>query len=42
MLRQYGIEISAVANATVAALVVAKVLLLADLFPSSTGSPRSP
>ena len=33
MLRQYGIQLSSVAGATVAALLVAKVVLLADMLP---------
>ena len=42
MLRQYGIEISTVAGATVAALVVAKVVLLTDLLPFVNRFPESP
>jgi hypothetical protein len=42
MLRQYGIEMSAVAGATVAALVVAKVMLLADLLPFVNRFPEKP
>ena len=42
MLRQHGIEISAVAGATVAALVVAKVVLLADLLPFVNRFPEKP
>ncbi|APG28990.1 hypothetical protein A7E78_02520 [Syntrophotalea acetylenivorans] len=33
MLRQYGIQVSTFVTATIAALVVAKVVLLADLLP---------
>ena len=42
MLRQYGVEVSAVAGATVAALVVAKVVLLADLLPFVNQFPEKP
>src|SRR5262245_24725685 len=42
MLRQYGIEISTVAGATVAALVVAKVVLLTDLLPFVNRFPDKP
>ena len=42
MLRQHGVEISAVAGATVAALVVAKVVLLADLLPFVNRFPEKP
>src|SRR5499433_4377228 len=42
MLRQYGIEISSVAGATVAALVVAKVVLLTDLLPFVNRFPEKP
>src|SRR5262244_1202804 len=42
MLRQYGIEISTVAGATVAALVVAKVVLLTDLLPFINRFPDRP
>ena len=42
MLRQYGIEISTVAGATVAALVVAKVVLLTDLLPFVNRFPEKP
>jgi hypothetical protein len=33
MLRQYGVQLSSVAGATVAALVVGKVVLIADALP---------
>jgi len=42
MLRQHGIEMSAVAGATVGALVVAKVVLLADLLPFVNRFPEKP
>ena len=42
MLRQYGVEISSVAGATVAALLVAKVVLLADLLPFVNRFPEKP
>ena len=42
MLRQYGVEMSAVAGATIAALVVAKVVLLADLLPFVNRFPEKP
>lgn len=42
MLRKYGIEVSAFAGATVAALVVAKVVLIADVLPIMNRFPRKP
>jgi len=42
MLRQYGIELSSVAGATVAALLVGKVVLLADLLPFVNRFPEKP
>jgi len=42
MLRQYGIEMSVVAGATVGALVVAKVMLIADLLPFVNRFPQKP
>jgi hypothetical protein len=42
MLRQYGIEVSVFVAATVGALVVAKVVLLADLWPMINRFPDRP
>ena len=42
MQAQYGIEASTVMNATIAALVVAKVVLLADLLPFVNRFPHKP
>jgi hypothetical protein len=42
MQQQYGIEASTVMNATIAALVVAKVVLLADLLPIVNRFPEKP
>lgn len=42
MLRQYGIELSTVAGATVAALLVAKVVLLVDMLPFVNRFPEKP
>jgi hypothetical protein len=42
MLRQYGIQISAVAGATIGALLVAKVVLLADMLPAVNRFPDKP
>jgi len=39
---QYGIELQSVMNATIAALVVAKVVLLADLLPFVNRFPSKP
>ena len=33
MLREYGVQLSAVAGATIGALLVAKVVLVADMLP---------
>lgn len=42
MLRQYGVSVSAVAGATIGALVVAKVVLIADLLPFINRFPAKP
>src|SRR5262245_6361231 len=42
ILRQYGIQISTVAGATVAALLVGKVVLLADMLPFVNRFPEKP
>lgn len=42
MLRQYGIDVTTFLEATIGALVVAKVVLLSDLLPFSKPSPRRP
>jgi hypothetical protein len=42
MLRQYGVEISAIAGATLGALLVAKVVLLADMWPGVNRFPEKP
>jgi hypothetical protein len=42
MLRQYGVQLSSVAGATVAALLVAKVVLLADMLPFVNRFPEKP
>ena len=42
ILRQYGVKISAFAGATVGALLVAKVVLLADLLPFINRFPAKP
>ena len=42
MLRQYGVSVSAVAGATIGALVVAKVVLIADLLPFINRFPEKP
>jgi len=42
MLRQHGIEMSSMAGATVAALLVAKVVLLADMLPFVNRFPEKP
>jgi hypothetical protein len=42
MLREYGLPISSVAGATVAAFLVAKVVLIADKFPFVNRFPRKP
>ena len=39
---QYGVELQSVMNATIAALVVAKVVLLADLLPFVNRFPDKP
>jgi len=42
MLRQYGVQLSSVAGATVAALVVGKVVLIADALPFVNRFPAKP
>jgi hypothetical protein len=42
MLREYGVRVSALAGATVGALLVAKVVLLADKFPAVNRFPEKP
>jgi hypothetical protein len=42
MLREYGVKVSAVAGATIAALLVAKVVLLADHLPFINRFPEKP
>jgi hypothetical protein len=42
MLRQYGIPVSSIASATVGALLVAKVVLIADLLPIVNRFPDKP
>jgi hypothetical protein len=42
MLRQYGVQLSSVAGATVGALVVAKVVLIADALPFVNRFPAKP
>ena len=42
MLRQYGVSVSVVAGATIGALVVAKVVLIADLLPFINRFPEKP
>jgi hypothetical protein len=42
MLRQYGVQMSALAGATVAALLVGKVVLLADALPFVNRFPEKP
>jgi hypothetical protein len=42
MLREYGVKVSAVAGATVAALLVGKVVLLADKLPAVNRFPSKP
>jgi len=42
MLKEYGISVSSFAAATVAALVVAKVILLLDLLPAINRYPEKP
>ena len=42
MVRRYGIRLSAVAGATVAALLVAKVVLVADMLPFVNRFPEKP
>jgi hypothetical protein len=42
MQAQYGIELQSVMNATIAALIVAKVVLLADLLPFVNRFPEKP
>jgi hypothetical protein len=42
MLRQYGLPLSSVASATVAALLIAKVVLIADALPFINRFPEKP
>jgi hypothetical protein len=42
MLREYGLRVSAVAGATVAALLVAKVVLVVDMLPVINRFPEKP
>lgn len=42
MLKGYGVQVSAVAGATVAALVVGKVVIIADAIPIMNRFPRRP
>jgi hypothetical protein len=42
MLRQYGVRVSALAGATIGALLVAKVVLVADLLPAVNRFPQKP
>lgn len=42
MLQQYGVHVSALAGATIGALLVAKVVLLADLLPAVNRFPQKP
>ena len=42
MLRKYGISVSTFMNATVAALIVAKVVLIADMMPFVNRFPEKP
>ena len=42
MLREYGVQVSAIAGATVAALLVAKVVLIADKLPFINRFPEKP
>ena len=42
MLREYGVQVSAMAGATVAALLVAKVVLIADKLPVINRFPEKP
>src|SRR5215475_14436399 len=42
MLRQYGLPRSSIASATVAALLVAEVVLIADALPFVNGFPAKP
>jgi len=42
MVREYGVQVSALAGATVAALLVAKVVLVADMLPIINRFPEKP
>src|SRR5262245_65919375 len=42
MVREYGVQISALAGATVGALLVAKVVLVADMLPIINRFPEKP
>ena len=42
MLREYGVQVSALAGATVGALLVAKVVLVADMLPIINRFPEKP
>src|SRR5262247_2541788 len=42
MVREYGVQISALAGATVGALLVAKVVLIADMLPVINRFPEKP
>ena len=42
MLRQYGVNVSAAAGATIGALLVAKVVLIADMLPGVNRFPEKP
>ncbi len=42
MLGQYGLQISALAGATIGALLVAKVVLLGDMLPAVNRFPDEP
>src|SRR5499426_1416269 len=42
MVREYGVQISALAGATVGALIVAKVVLVADMLPIINRFPEKP
>lgn len=42
MLREYGVKVSAIAGATIAALLVGKVVLLVDMLPAVNRFPEKP
>jgi hypothetical protein len=42
ILRQYGVHVSALAGATIGALLVAKVVLIADMLPAVNRFPEKP